>query len=144
MLCVAGTQSYFDFCYLGWLYAHKASSYYLSKQQSIQLSWGTARLWCKKMGGHSDLVKIETKDENDYLFRIVTEGGISSNWIGATDTAEEGTFRWVDGSLLGYSNWGRYEPNNAGGEHCVHLNFKGTWNDYPCGWLQHFICERKS
>ena len=35
-------------------------------------------------------------------------------WIGATDAASEGTWTWIDGSLVdsGYKNWGPGEPNN--------------------------------
>jgi len=60
-------------------------------------------------------------------------------WIGATDTGVEGTWRWVDGSLLndGYTNWNSGEPNNVGNEDYAfsYGNLNGNsyrvnqWND---------------
>ena len=61
----------------------------------------------------------------------MTTGGA---YIGLTDEVTEGTFLWVDGSQMTYSNWNAGEPNNVGGvEHYVALNSNGTWNDTPGG-----------
>ena len=38
-------------------------------------------------------------------------------WLGFTDSAEEGTFVWSDGSPSNdYANWAAGEPNEWGGE----------------------------
>ena len=55
-------------------------------------------------------------------------------WIGATDTGVEGTWRWLDGSLLSgsgkYQNWAEGEPNDYDGlEHYAYSYVNNTWND---------------
>jgi len=62
-------------------------------------------------------------------------------YIGATDTGVEGTWRWLDGSLLsgGYENWYEDEPNDfSPGEDYAYsygtsygLSHVNTWNDGP-------------
>merc|ERR1719494_1049516 len=96
----------------GWNWKFGKSAYYWSKPRGFMSTWEEARLWCMSMGKTSHLVKIETKEENDYLkeqFR-----GYDS-WIGLSDVETEGTFRWVDGSQLAFSHWYPGQPSNYGG-----------------------------
>ncbi len=51
---------------------------------------------------------------------------------------------WGDGSALAYTErWAAGEPNDSGGEDCVHSNWQSTgyWNDYPCSNVEPFVCE---
>lgn len=37
---------------------------------------------------------------------------------------------------MNYTNWAKYEPNNAGCyEKCVFANYDTTWNDYACNFI---------
>ena len=58
-------------------------------------------------------------------FEPFTRSGIGTNsntyWIGLNDAASEGTFAWVSGEPVTYTNWAPGEPNNAGGEDYVHV-----------------------
>jgi hypothetical protein len=95
-----------------------------------------------------------------------TDGAL---WLGASDSADEGTWRWEDGDQfwddtvsLGagapvdglYSNWrgssllAAPEPNNTGGgfpgavgEDCGMMRSDGTWNDGSCTATAGYVCE---
>lgn len=66
-------------------------------------------------------------------------------WIGGNDRKQEGTWRWADGSFVGYTNWRKGEPNNSGNnEDCVQLSKDGRWNDNGCSKKYRFACEKWS
>src|SRR5262249_23259674 len=54
---------------------------------------------------------------------------------GLTDAAMEGTFVWVSGEPVTYTNWNPGEPNNSGGNenYTEMLGSNGQWNDQPDG-----------
>ena len=107
------------------------------------MTWENAKMWCEEMGRNSHLVKIETKEENDFL--VGNFSGYNS-WIGANDIEKEGSFRWTDGSPLIFTDWGQDEPNNSGGgEDCAHIYIlkNNMWNDARCTAKFFFICERE-
>ncbi len=98
--------------------------YYLSTNQ---LTWHQAQNQALANGGH--LAVIPNAQTNTLL-----ANALSSGWayIGFTDEVTEGTFLWVDGSPVTYTNWNAGEPNNAGGgEDYATIAFNGTWNDVP-------------
>ncbi|XP_043935061.1 hepatic lectin-like [Protopterus annectens] len=80
---------------------------------------------------------------------------IGNYWIGLTDEAEEGVWRWVDGTRHSNSSgfWCAGEPNDFRnvkneGEDCVAIWNKYecsmTWNDIPCHMELYFICEKQN
>jgi len=89
------------------------------------------------------LATITTTGENQFILDRVS----GTAWIGASDAANEGVWRWVTGPeaaldngagrLLsdGFMNWDVGEPNNAGPEHYAHMmdwsTPPGKWNDLP-------------
>jgi len=83
------------------------------------------------------LATITSSQENDFLTAKLS----GTTWIGASDAAEEGVWRWVigpeDGHLLSefYTNWNTGEPNNSGNEDYGHMMSStvppGKWNDLP-------------
>ena len=83
---------------------------------------------------------IKTEAMQNYVYNTIlanqTVAALSTFWIGATDKAKEGEWRWVDGTLLSstYTNWSTGEPNNSGtGEnYCQYYvsgTTKGKWYD---------------
>ncbi|MEH6772110.1 C-type lectin domain-containing protein [Maribacter arcticus] len=92
------------------------------------------------------LATLTSQDEADFS----GTQAVGTGWIGATDTAVEGEWRWVTGPEAGtlfwnggaagteitYAFWNSGEPNNSGGEDYAHIthpniNPNGSWNDLP-------------
>jgi len=107
------------------------------------VSWHAAKKRCEEMGGY--LVCVESREENDFL-RTFAKG--QSIWLGATDEAQEGVWRWVNGSKFTYADWFRTEPNNyRKNEHYLEVspNFGSKWEWFDATAEGHkidgFICE---
>jgi hypothetical protein len=88
------------------------------------MTWTNARTACANMGGH--LVTITSAAENTFVFNTWPSG-----WIGFTDEAVEGQWRWVTNEAVTYTNWNGGEPNNAGNEDYAQFVSGGRWNDLP-------------
>jgi len=103
-------------------------------------AWQDARNFCQAWGG--DLVEIDSLAENEALARRIED----NVWIGATDQAEEGTFRWAGGAPLAYVGWARNQPNDLqGNEDCSELRpFDERWSDVACAGdvTRRALCER--
>ncbi|XP_053868480.1 CD209 antigen-like protein C isoform X1 [Malaclemys terrapin pileata] len=124
-------------CPPGWQHFEK-NCYFFSTSTK---SWLDAKQFCTNEGSH--LVIVNTKQEQTFLSNQLIEPDVY--WLGLSDSAKEGEWRWVDGSPLSVRFWGPGEPNNVGqhGEDCVHLRFNGKWNDATCSLTEHWICERQ-
>ena len=101
-----------------------------------EMSWNDAEAYCISLGGH--LVTITSAEENSFVQSLISK----STMIGLSDAAEEGTWEWVTGESITYTNWAKNEPNNQSNEDYALMQVKGTWND---GHLDRekwpFICE---
>lgn len=117
------------------------------------ISWDDAKTAAEArtyLGVPGYLASITSDEENTYLASHLAGG---ASWIGASDTAVEGTWKWVGGPDDGlhfwtgegetgatepgqYSNWNPGEPNNsAPAENCGEMyagDSTGQWNDLPC------------
>ena len=133
------TLQHFWYLHIGWKWSFGNSRYFWSKQKGLQMTWADAKKWCEQENSH--LVKIETKEENDYLIGKFNK----YSWIGANDLVKEGAFQWVDGSLVTFSAWGEKEPNGGTAENCVQFHdvHNNLWNDGKCDLKNFFICERE-
>ncbi|XP_060597363.1 asialoglycoprotein receptor 1-like [Ruditapes philippinarum] len=103
-------------------------------------TWDDAKEKCRLI--HGDLVRIENKEENDFIMDNIL-GGKYGFWIGLDDTQNENNWQWRSSEgtqkLGNFSSWAPGEPNDKfGDEDCgmiiaqdVHDN-KGLWNDDQC------------
>lgn len=111
---------------------NNGSSYYRTDTAS---SWATAQSQATSNNGN--LVTINNAAEQTFLTNVF--GTTQQFWIGFNDIATEGTFQWVSGQPVTYTNWGAGEPNNyaypasqgGGDEDAAIMNFNGAglWND---------------
>lgn len=99
-----------------------------------EMTWDEARahaesLSCAEFIAH--LVVLDSQAENDFVDGLTGRKGISgASWIGCSDVAEEGEWRWVTGGLVddGFTAWASQEPNDSGGEDFGEIE-DGEWND---------------
>lgn len=108
-----------------------------------------------ELKGH--LATITSQAENDFVHGLLT----SSSWLGGSDNAVEGEWRWVEGPEAGqqfwqglaggsavngaYTNWAPGEPNQFFGpgnpENYAHMRADGLWNDLPEANNLNYIIE---
>ncbi len=114
------------------------------------LSWEAARDAAESLGGH--LATIPWFEENTFIYETFIqplEGGDDDDWtpwIGASDAAVEGEWRWVtgpeagfqfwqgnaSGTPLGFDNWSPGQPDdNELNEDYAEMWPGGAWNDAP-------------
>lgn len=92
-----------------------------------------AKITCAGLGAH--LAILTTAPLDTAAEALV---GNLDTFIGLSDEVTEGSFVWVDGTPLAFSNWEAGEPNNGNGgtgEDCAIIAgarpAKG-WDDRPC------------
>ncbi len=100
-----------------------------------------AETFAQSLGGH--LVSVQSFTQNNCFRNELNTLGFTGNvWIGYNDNVLEGTFYWLDGKPVGYTNWASGEPNNSGpNEDCVQLFSDGSWHDVDCASTAGSIIE---
>ncbi|MEN3147477.1 DUF5801 repeats-in-toxin domain-containing protein [Neorhizobium sp. IRAMC:178] len=130
----------------GWSLNAENGHYY--KVVAGNYSWTQAAAAAAADGGY--LATITSQSEQNFIQSAGTLGTnwyVAQNaWIGGSDSATEGTWKWVsgpesgttfwsgasNGTASGYENWSTGEPNNWGtGEDHAQMLFVagGVWND---------------
>lgn len=98
-------------------------------------TWASAQATCKAAGG--GLATITSASENYFVYMLTQ----SSVWIGATDSASEGSYVLADGTAMIFNAWAAGEPNGGTSENCAQMTPAGYWNDLDCNALRAFVCE---
>ncbi|WP_171017244.1 PA14 domain-containing protein [Maribacter sp. ACAM166] len=128
----------------------QATQHYYEYIPALGITWTAARdaAALRTFYGLQGYLATLTVAEESALLGKQSSG---AGWIGASDAAVEGQWRWVTGPEAGtqfwsgnatgsvtapynYANWNNGEPNNSGGENYAHINapgtgFDGSWND---------------
>lgn len=122
---------------------------HLYEYVSTTLDWNGAKTAAEsrsKYGASGYLATITSSAENSFVAARLSNQG----WMGASDVASEGSWRWVTGPEAGtlfwtgtssgsvasgqYASWNGGEPNDSSSnEDCgQYLIGGGLWNDLPC------------
>jgi hypothetical protein len=105
--------------------------------------WSNAQSMCRSWG--LELAAIVSESQASQLnSQFKTAFGVDeSYWVGLSDSAQEGTFVWADGSANMYLRWSPSEPNGTTLENCVLVQsqLNGTWADAACSTKKPFICK---
>jgi hypothetical protein len=120
-----------------------------------QRPWEDANNGCIAIGMR--LVRVDDANENQWLFTNANtpNGQASEVWLGASDRAVEGEWRWSDGELFWvgdpvgtpqnglFDAWYFREPNNVNDEDCAALETaaKPEWYDHHCELSLSYVCE---
>ena len=110
-----------------------------------EVTWQNAEATLESRGGY--LATVTSAAENDFLrinFQSLLDVSFGRHgnlwaWIGLSDEAREGVYKWVTGEPYGFSNWLAGEPNNLFNEDYVHYKVRAeftnelswAWNDAP-------------
>jgi hypothetical protein len=114
------------------------NTYYLLDQTS----WTNAKAQAEALGGHLVTINDAAEDawvETTFGLHPEVDRGL---WIGLNDIAEEGTWEWVNGEPVTYTNWGVADPATGApngepsgdGDYGMKFNLAGAsrggqWND---------------
>ena len=114
----------------------EGSDYYMSDNSTI---WTVAQANAAANGGH--LVVINSANENAFVKGII---GNNIVHIGITDEQSEGTFEWVNGDALNYTN---FEGIPSSQDYGIMLFWNGKWSvdgDYGKFYLMEIPCGGSS
>ncbi len=101
-----------------------------------KVSWEQAVDRCAEIGWYLAIDRSE-------LESVLIQGLLAEPaWIGASDVAVEGDWRWVDGEPWDYTHWRTGEPNGSADENCLTADWGAeAWNDLECDATFPYVCE---
>jgi Lectin C-type domain/Secretion system C-terminal sorting domain len=117
-------------------------------ESNTDYSWWDGRDLASSLAGH--LVTITDAGESAFIFDKFKKVDILGPWIGIYNTGTVGSFAWVTGEPVNYTNWHPLEPNNQGGTsvfvaepygHIMGYDADNRWNDLPSYFSLPFIAE---
>lgn len=113
-------------------------------------SWSGAQEMCANMGGdggtavRKHLAIVHNDAEQKIIEQLLNATStVDKAWIGASNTS--GSWRWVDGTNVQYSQWGYNEPSGTGTGLGAAASFDGSWyahDDALDIHIQGFITEQ--
>ena len=126
-----------------------STGHYYQFIPNIGITWTDAKIAAETStyyGIKGYLVTIAALDES----QLAGTQALGNGWIGGSDAANEGEWKWVtgpengtvfwngatNGSTPNFAFWNTGEPNNLGNENYAHITapgvgIPGSWNDLP-------------
>ena len=120
---------------------------------STELNFASCEAKCEEQDMR--LVRIDSAAENAFVVSRV-KGFSLYTWIGGSDQAKAGTFKWRDGTVIYengvpakgvYQNFGSGEPASNPAPNCLQITKgpappAGFWSTATCSDTQPYVCER--
>lgn len=113
-------------------------------------SWSSAQEMCANMGGdggtavRKHLAIVHNDAEQKIIEQLLNATStVDKAWIGASNTS--GSWKWLDGTNVQYSQWGYNEPSGTGTGLGAAASFDGSWyahDDCQNIHVQGFITEQ--
>uniref|UniRef100_A0A8C0SH36 C-type lectin domain containing 7A n=1 Tax=Canis lupus familiaris TaxID=9615 RepID=A0A8C0SH36_CANLF len=125
-------------CPPNWI-THKNNCYLFSTSLA---SWNRSKRHCSQL--HSNLLKIDTAEELEFIVRQVSSQPDNSFWIGLSHHQTEGPLLWEDGSVFS-SNLFQIRSTDTqenSSHNCVWIHLSIIY-DQLCSVPSYSICEKK-
>ncbi|KAM6957627.1 C-type mannose receptor 2 [Aplochiton taeniatus] len=126
-------------CKKGWKW-HSPACYWVGEDQA---TFEEAKKACGESG--AILVTITNRFEQAFVSSLVLGRLVDSFWIGLHDQGSPGTFHWLSGDVVTYTNWNRDQPVNVK-EGCVTMatgHATGLWEVKSCASSRaKFVCRQ--
>merc|ERR1712224_705440 len=113
------------------------------------MDWVNANAYCQENNGYlAEIENIEMEAMALSLLSHLSEdvpNVYPSVWIGGSDIAKEGVWRWEysDTEIQTFFWQSEDEPNGGLIENCLELaTYKLGWNDKPCDNEINFLCQK--
>ncbi|XP_037773512.1 perlucin-like protein [Penaeus monodon] len=116
-------------------------------------TWADTNHWCGYFGGK--LAKLDNADVFAAVVQDIKDSGLSKSfyWIGASDSEEEGVWKWLDNTAvdMGTPFWSLagsgctvQEPSGGTNQNCAVLNPNRNYyfDDAGCATQAGAICEK--
>ncbi|XP_046350168.2 uncharacterized protein LOC124131118 [Haliotis rufescens] len=118
----------------GFGYVYNNSAHFCYKVQTNMATWLKGREVCQSEGG--DLAKLDTPEKRQLMREIVAADGANEYFLGATDMAEDGVWRWtVDDTVFP-------EYTKRGHSKCLEIEPNLNFDDTGChNEEQKYICD---
>lgn len=128
-----------DFLYAQPILNSSNGHYYQLVYRAQGITWYDARNAAASMtfnGWQGHLATVTSNSEEAFLLNNFPEiGGPENIWLGGSDEAIEGNWRWITGETWSYTNWDASsgEPNGGSLENCLeYTDGVAAWNDQSC------------
>ena len=96
--------------------------------------------------GNSEQDCVILKSDGVWDDVLTADGNNNNAWLGATDTASDGTWVWEDETGWSYQNWWASAALGTQGgtvQNCLQLRrIDLTWDDTKCAAEKWYVCKK--